>query len=39
MEFPNVLGTVTQVMKHMKLVWSNSLSSLMIQILYVILDI
>ena len=39
MEFPNVLGTVTQVMKHVELVWSNSVSSLMIQILYVILEI
>lgn len=39
MEFPNVLGTVTQVMKHVELVRSNSLSSLMIQILYVILEI
>lgn len=39
MEFLSVLGTITQVMKHMELVWSNSLSSLMIQILYVILEI
>lgn len=39
MEFPNVLGTVTQVMKQVELVRSNSVSSLMIQILYVILEI
>ena len=39
MELPNVLGTVTQVMKQVELVRSNSVSSLMIQILYVILEI
>ena len=38
-EIPNILGSVTQTMKHMELVWYNSLSILMMQILYFILEI